>query len=100
MYGRGVLVMGFMKDVVIYEKGRKIIYINQCHNKGRKTKLYAIRKDDSFGMAEYLGGIKFNDRWRQYVFEPHNDTIWSWECMIGIVKFLQEINRKWRRSKR
>ncbi len=61
--------MAFMKQRTIYENDTTKVYINQCHAKGRKTNLYAVRRNDKTGLAIYLGIIKFNPRWRQYVFE-------------------------------
>lgn len=86
--------MAFCKDKIIYENKTTKIYINQCHNKGRKTKLFSIRKDDSTGLAELLGIIKWNGRWRQYVFEPKKDTMWSHGCLAEVSYFLIGLNIK------
>lgn len=95
--------MGFKKDIVIYERGEIKISINQCHAKGRKTRLFAIRRDDNTGFGDFLGGIKFSGRWRQYIFEPEKNTIWSKSCLLGIIEFLDKINKeeraKWRKKK-
>jgi hypothetical protein len=88
--------MSFIKEKIIYEKDETKIYINQCHAKGRKTNIYAVRRNDKTGLAHLLGLIKFNPRWRQYVFEPEKNTIWSSSCVKGIVEFIDEINYKWR----
>ena len=88
--------MVFMKPVIIYEQGNTKVYINQCHAVGRKTKVFAVRKDDRTGLAEYLGSIVFNPRWRQYVFVPEKETIWSKSCLYNITSFLVTETRKWR----
>ncbi len=90
--------MGFMKTITIFDNGRTKVRINQCYAKGRKTYLYAVRKDDHTGLAEYIGGISFDGRWRQYVFIPESDTKWSAGCQQGITDFLNKINVKWRRK--
>jgi hypothetical protein len=88
--------MAFIKQRTIFENNNTKIYINQCHAKGRKTNIYAVRINDKTGLAQYLGSIKFNPRWRQYIFEPDDKTIWSSSCMKGITNFIDEINFKWR----
>ena len=90
--------MGFMENVTIYKSETTRIYINQCHAKGRKTRLFAIRKDDKTGLAEYLAGIVWSWRWRQYVFQPESNMIWSSSCLLGIATFLQRINTQERRK--
>lgn len=88
--------MSFMKERIIYESERTQVYINQCHNKGKKTKLFTIRRDDQHGRAELLGLIKFDGAWRQYVTEFQPDTKWSAGCKEEIAKFEREINKKQR----
>jgi len=60
--------------------------------KGRKTDIWQIitlDKDD-------LGYIKFSGRWRQFIFEPSDKTIWSCSCLDQISEFLQKQNNKWK----
>jgi len=64
--------MAFRKSVVIYEKDKTKVFINQCHNPGKKTWLYSVRKDSSKGLGELLGLIKWNGAWRQYCFYPES----------------------------
>lgn len=92
--------MAFIKEVNVYQRGKVRVYINQCYNKGRKTYLYAVRRDDGTGMGALLGLIRFDGRWRQYTFQPETDwqTIWSASCLSGISKFLEKINKKWRKK--
>lgn len=88
--------MAFIKEVTIYEKGEVKVYIHQCHNLGKKTKLYAIRKNDKTGLAHILGTIKWHGAWRQYVFFPEMicQTFWSAGCLRGIEDFLIKINQR------
>ena len=92
--------MAFRKSIVIYERGENRVFINQCHNPGKKTWLYSVRKDSSKGLGELLGLIKWNGAWRQYCFYPGNQTFWSSSCMQGIIEFCIEITQiqrmKWR----
>lgn len=90
--------MSFMKDFIIYEKGETKVYIHQCHNKGKKTKLFTIRRDDDTGYGRLLGVIRFNGAWRQYVVQFEPETIWSSGCKKNICKFEDLINGKWRKS--
>ena len=66
--------MNFMKEITIYENKNMKVYINQCFNKGKKTKCYAVRKDDDTALADLLGLIKWSGSWRQYVFYPVEKT--------------------------
>ena len=52
--------MAFIKDRIIYERGKIKVYINECHAKGKKTRIFAIRKDDKTGLADLLGIIKWS----------------------------------------
>ncbi len=96
-------MMGFMKETIIYEGKETRVFINQCHNPKKKTRLFSVRKDDDSGFGELLGIIKFSGRWRQYIFEPEKNTIWSKSCLSGIIEFLDKINKeeraKWRKKK-
>ena len=92
--------MAFRKEVTIYEKGEVRVYINQCHNPGKKTNAYAIRKDHKGGCAKYLGSISWNGAWRQYCFYSDDLTYWSAGCLKGIAEFLEEINKAHRKKLR
>jgi len=90
--------MGFIKQRTIYEgKGTKV-YINECHAKKRKTRIFAVRRDDKSGLGHLLGIIKFSGAWRQYCFYPAEDTLWSVGCKEEICKFEREMTKKWRNS--
>ena len=90
--------MSFIKDRVIYQSESSTVYINECHSKGKKTRTFAVRKNDDTGLAHCLGLIKFSGAWRQYVFEPDQETMWSAGCLEEIAKFLKEVNAKWRKT--
>ena len=89
-----------MKEFIIYEKEETRVYI--CEGiipKGKKLKTYNIRRDDSRGLAHYLGTISFNGRWRQYTTKFENDTEWSSGCKKKISEFEDKINMKWRKTR-
>lgn len=88
--------MGFIKERIIYEGKNTKVYINECHAKGRKTRIFSVRRDDKKGSGHFLGTIKFSGAWRQYVFYPDKDTVWSAGCKEEICKFEREITKKWR----
>lgn len=96
--------MAFMKEMTIYEGKGTIVYINECHRNVtgyrtiRKTRLFAVRRDDKTGMAHLLGLIKFDGAWRQYVFCPESGTKWSSGCMQGINSFCDDQTIKWRKG--
>ena len=89
--------MGFIKKVEIYSGKNCKVTINQCHNKGKKTKSFAIRRDGKY-FGQFIGEIKFNPRWRQYCFYPEPDTVWSSSCLVGIQFFCWQQTEKWRRK--
>jgi hypothetical protein len=85
-----------MNNFTVYEKGETKVYINQCYNKGKKTKLFSIRRNDKTGRGCLLGLIKFDGAWRQYVTEFEPNTKWSSGCKKKIAEFEDIINKKWR----
>ena len=92
--------MNFIKPVTIYENKNTLIYINQCHNKGKKTKLFAVRKNDRTGIGYLLGTIKFDGGWRQYILFPEPNTKWSSSCKKAIADFEEKQTKKWRKNLR
>lgn len=38
-----------------------------------------------------LGRIQWYPQWRQYTFNPENNTIWNKDCLEHITKFLQDL---------
>lgn len=97
--------MTFIKPFTIYQKGKTHVYINQCHSNGRKTKTYAIRRDDETGIGDMLATIKWSGSWRQYTFQPEplKKTQWSSSCGRKIFEFIDQLNKqhhaKWRKKK-
>ncbi len=85
-----------MKERTIYQSKKIRVYINECHAKGRKTRIFAVRRDDEKGCGCYLGCIEWSGAWRQYVFCPEHSTKWSAGCKEEIAKFEREMNKKQR----
>ena len=88
--------MVFRKEFIVYQGKDCKVYINQCHNPKKKTKLFAIRRDDKKGCARYLGKIFFSGAWRQYVSEFDEGTIWSSGCKKKICEFEDLLNKQFR----
>lgn len=88
--------MAFIKDRLIYKSEKVRVYINECHAKGRKTRIFAVRRDDQKGYGRYLGSIEWDGAWRQYTFMPDESTGWSKGCLKEICDFLDEMNKKQR----
>jgi hypothetical protein len=63
--------------------------------KDRKMDIWEVITLD----RSHLGYIKFSGAWRQFIFEPSSDTIWSYSCLDQVSKFLVEQNTKWRKKK-
>ena len=36
-----------------------------------------------------LGGISWYSRWRQYIFIPNPETLWSQDCLDDIAAFIR-----------
>lgn len=96
--------MAHMKNRVIYQRGNVKVYINQCLAKFarvRKTKVFAVRRNDKTGLGAYLGSIEYDGAWRQYVFCPDEKTKWSVSCGRAIFDFCEEqtkkLREKWRK---
>jgi hypothetical protein len=79
-------------------KGKKFtLYF--CRGKvqrGRKTKVWGLRKDSDKAMGEYLGSIDWRGSWRQYVFRPAECTDWSKGCLLFVASFLEQVNKEHR----
>lgn len=55
-----------------------------------KTKVIGVQNKDS-GVG--LGLIKFWGAWRQYTFQPYEDTVLNSDCMTEITAKLDEMNK-------
>jgi len=54
-----------------------------------KTNVYSVNKKD----GTQLGLIFWHGSWRQYVFNPLPDTIWSHDCIEEIKNYLRYLKR-------
>ena len=61
-----------------------------------KTKVYGVFETRT---GDLIGTIYWWGRWRQYVFEPDEETIWSWDCLQTISEFIKKLmdERRWKR---
>jgi hypothetical protein len=59
-----------------------------------KTKRFMVMNK---AHGDLLGEIKWEFGWRQYVFAPSMDTIFSVGCMEDIISFIAEIKEAWNR---
>lgn len=75
-----------------FTQGTHIYFRNLGHMNGsrgyqRKTNIYEVyAKGDNF----LLGRIAWFSRWRKYVFEPYENTIYEETCMREISQFIEE----------
>lgn len=61
-------------------------------NPGRRTEIWDVHSVRGFR----LGTILWRGGWRQYVFEPDADTVWSDGCMVEVqtkIRSLMEARR-------
>jgi hypothetical protein len=61
-----------------------------------KTKVWNVL---SKSMGDLLGIIKWYGPWRQYVFFPETETIYSSGCMAFITDFINRANSEQRKAK-
>lgn len=68
--------------------GSKHLNFKEADNVGCKTKVFVVSSayDDSF-----LGEIKWYGGWRQYIFIPNADTIWSYDCLNDLSIFIKNL---------
>jgi len=86
-----------MINYIIYKKGTTVVYINENNKvKNRKMLTYSIRRDDDTGLGYFMGLIRFDGGWRQYITEFEPNTKWSSGCKRKICDFEDLITKKWR----
>jgi len=56
--------------------------------KKKKTNVYLVVSKSS---GASLGRIRWYFAWRQYVFEPFAETVWSRGCMEEVREFIKEL---------
>ena len=93
--------MGSMTPYHEWDESRKVhlycVWLKRP--KGKKTAIYSVRKGEHRfrdGAIE-LGKIRWWGAWRQYVFFPDTETLWSIGCLDMICKFLKTLNDNHRR---
>jgi hypothetical protein len=62
-----------------------------------KTKVWLVESnyDDSI-----LGTISWLGKWRQYVFHPFADCVWSSDCLQEVAEFLINQNKEHKEHKK
>jgi len=56
--------------------------------KKRKTKLIAVRNENS---DDIIGYIEWYGPWRQYCFFPEYETIWNMTCLNDVNQLIQKL---------
>lgn len=57
-----------------------------------KTKVWSIHPIGDFGK---LGYVRWKSTWRTYVFEPNDDTVYSYDCLEEIYNFIiKELDKR------
>lgn len=86
-----------------YDEGAKfhLYFVRKRKPKGRKTSIYSVRKDHQYvSKGVVLGEIRWYGAFRQYVFYPDEETVWSRGCLEIINRFLKKINDRHRKKLR
>lgn len=76
-----------------YTRGTHIIFRNLGHMNGsrgyqRKTNIYDVVERGN--LAARLGRVLWFGRWRKYVFQPFENTVYEETCMREISQFIEE----------
>lgn len=53
-----------------------------------KTQLFLVY---SIHDEALLGEIKWLGKWRQYVFHPEENCVWSWDCLKELSEFIKKL---------
>jgi len=54
----------------------------------RKTKTYVVVSAHN---NDQLGYVSWSGMWRQYVFHPDRDCIWSHDCLSELSQFIKDL---------
>jgi hypothetical protein len=88
----------FKKFKLYFCKSDRRLKVNE--ERGKKTHIWILRKDDDKGFGHILGIVKWYGAWRQYWFEPEEKTGWSSNCLKFVTEFLDKVNRDHRKKLR
>jgi len=67
--------------------GKKYVDFKLLERKGKTSVFHVVAIRDGV----ILGRIEWYGSWRQYVFEPVAETVWSQGCLQQIIDFLQQL---------
>lgn len=68
---------------------KKYIRFNEVNNPGKKTRIYEVI---NLSGDYILGFIHWYTAWRQYIFEPMDNTVYSHGCLEDIQNELKRLN--------
>ena len=54
----------------------------------RKTKIFHVYSNHD---GSELGEIRWESKWRCYVFYPFTGVIWSWGCLKELTEFIKNL---------
>jgi hypothetical protein len=78
------------KRRILNKRGYCLKFVEQNNVNNRKTKEWAMWKE-MHNQSECLGYVRWHGAWRQYVFSPEVQTIWSAGCLSFVTKFLADV---------
>lgn len=68
---------------------KKYIRFNEVNNPGKKTRIFEVI---NLSGDYILGFIHWYTAWRQYIFEPLENTVYSSDCLIEIQNEIKKLN--------
>ena len=66
----------------------KHLEFQEFENKDKKTRIFRV---NSMYDGLYLGMIRWHTGWRQYIFEPFENTFYSWDCLKDLSDFIKNL---------
>jgi len=89
---KGVMKHRFRKIM----QGRHLDFRYFQHKRRTTKSYYVMSKFDQ----SYLGTVQWERGWRQYVFYPNNECMWSWDCLNELSDFIKKLTDNWRATQK
>lgn len=87
--------MSLVKQGDSWTEGTHIAFRLLRLSESGKTKIFqVVAKDGNVP----LGRVSFFGRWRKYIFEPNNETLYEQTCLREIAEFIEGETKEQRRT--
>ena len=69
--------------------------INYGNSEKRKTPIYEVYERNG---SNRLGDIRWYPAWRGFCFFPNNNTVFDHGCLLKIVEWINELNKRYKEA--